>query len=795
VLDLYLKKLEIQGFKSFADKISLDFSSGITSVVGPNGSGKSNIADAIRWVLGEQSARTLRGSKMEDVIFAGTEQRKPLGFSEVSLTIDNSDGLLPVEYSEVTITRRVFRSGESEYFINKTSCRLKDINELFFDTGLGKDGYSVIGQGRVDEILSNKSEDRRRIFEEASGIMKYRVRRQESEKKLESTKQNLLRIKDVIGELENQLEPLRLASETARKYLNLRENLKEQEVSVFVDTITKHKEVVLDLENQLSLIKENINFTNYTLEKYSIENRQRSELIKSMDEKLDSTRQEFYSLESKLERCLSDIKLNEEKTQNLLINIERIDKEMDQINLKLDGISREIRLKEDKLKTLNSNYNEYRLQLTEHEKKMEAQLSLLSESERNIEKLKVEMMYKIDNVSNKKLQINSLRSFLGNIIENYQSLESEIQQLILDNGEEKSKSNKLAESIAKSNKNLETYYSIRMLLNSTKDQLESKLSKYRNTQNSLKSETQVKSSRYKMLNEMENNFEGYHKSVRSILKACRQSSEFGQGIHGALVQLIEVEKKYEIAIEMVLGSALQYIITTNEEDAKKAIQQLKITRMGRATFLPIASVNGQYIGSKIVSQLKKCKGFCGIASDLLSYDKEYNGIILSLLGRVVVVDNIDTGISIARDFRNTFKLVTLEGDIISTTGSMTGGSVADRGVGILSRSREINELKTEIQSLQKKYQSVEKEIIVLIEKINTNEKEISSIEEEVKNCQLVIVRDDSHLSQVKENISKNSSRIDAAQVAKHPLNAKQRAYSARCPHQNHLLLFFLSSYP
>ncbi|HHW32456.1 MAG TPA: AAA family ATPase, partial [Clostridiaceae bacterium] len=263
---MYLKKLEIQGFKSFADKISLEFGSGITSVVGPNGSGKSNIADAIRWVLGEQSIKTLRGSKMEDVIFAGTEQRKPLGFSEVSITLDNSDGVLPVDYSEVTVTRRVFRSGESEYYINKTLCRLKDINELFLDTGLGKDGYSVISQGKIDEILSTKSEDRRRIFEEASGVMKYKVRRQEAEKKLELTKQNLLRIKDISSELEAQLEPLKKSSEDAKKYLSLREKLKELEVNVFIDSITKLKEKVKEFDSQLDSIKDDISSTRQKLE-------------------------------------------------------------------------------------------------------------------------------------------------------------------------------------------------------------------------------------------------------------------------------------------------------------------------------------------------------------------------------------------------------------------------------------------------------------------------------------------------------------------------------------------------
>jgi chromosome segregation protein len=338
---LYLKKIEIQGFKSFADKISLEFKSGITSIVGPNGSGKSNIADAVRWVLGEQSAKTLRGTKMEDVIFAGTEHRKPLGFAEVSLTIDNSDNSLPVEYSEVTVMRRVFRSGESEYFINKTSCRLKDIHELFVDTGIGKDGYSVIGQGKVDEILSAKSEDRRHIFEEASGIMKYKLRKLEAEKKLELTKQNLLRINDIINELEIQLEPLRQQSETARSFLNLREELKEIEVNVYIENITKFRDRLKEFEKDYETIRENISNENVRLENTTNTNKEKNELLKSLEEKLEQSRQQFYSIDGNLEKCNSEINLNNERINNLTQNIDRINSEISGIDGKLQTLSRE----------------------------------------------------------------------------------------------------------------------------------------------------------------------------------------------------------------------------------------------------------------------------------------------------------------------------------------------------------------------------------------------------------------------------------------------------------------------
>ncbi|MGB3990604.1 MAG: AAA family ATPase, partial [Acetivibrionales bacterium] len=322
---MYLKRLEMQGFKSFAEKIKLDFNCGITAVVGPNGSGKSNIADAIRWVLGEQSVKTLRGSKMEDVIFAGTEHRKPLGFAEVTIVLDNSDSTLPIDYEEVAITRRVYRSGESEYLINKTNCRLKDITELLLDTGIGRDGYSVIGQGRIDEILSTRSEDRRQIFEEASGIMKYKVRKHDAEKKLELTRQNLERINDIIAELESQLEPLREQSEKARRFLDLREELKVLEVNVYLDSMKKFRDRLEVMDKQLKTVQDQINDENNKLDEITRSNKEKTDLLKSMDERLEEAKQLFYEMEGNLERCSSEIKLNQEKIANLMQNIERLD--------------------------------------------------------------------------------------------------------------------------------------------------------------------------------------------------------------------------------------------------------------------------------------------------------------------------------------------------------------------------------------------------------------------------------------------------------------------------------------
>lgn len=401
-MNLYLKKLDIQGFKSFPDKISLDFNPGITSVVGPNGSGKSNISDAIRWVLGEQSIKTLRGSRMEDVIFAGTEHRKPLGFAEVSITIDNMDGMLAIGFCEVTVTRRVYRSGESEYRINKTPCRLKDIHELFLDTGLGKDGYSVIGQGRVDEILSTRSEDRRSIFEEASGIMKYKLRKLEAEKKLEASKQNILRLNDIITELESQLEPLKNQSEIARKYLDLRENLKELEVNIFIENITKYKEKIMEFEGHSVSIKENIDSENLKLEETTNSNRRKTEHIKALEERYNLARQEYYNVEGDLERCSSEIRVNEEKINNLRKNIARLETEVLEIDTNFIDIQKEETAKHVKMDYLQKKHQEFATILDMCEKNLESIIATLDESERYIENIKTTVMDKLDILSDKK---------------------------------------------------------------------------------------------------------------------------------------------------------------------------------------------------------------------------------------------------------------------------------------------------------------------------------------------------------------------------------------------------------
>jgi len=766
---LYLKRLELQGFKSFPEKVSLDFNDGITAVVGPNGSGKSNIADAIRWVLGEQSIKTLRGSKMEDVIFAGTEHRKPLGFAEVTITLDNSDSSLPIEYGEVSITRRVFRSGESEYFINKTACRLKDITELLLDTGIGRDGYSVIGQGRVDEILSTRSEDRRQIFEEASGIIKYKLRKQEAEKKLELTRQNLERINDIISELEAQLGPLKEQSETARKFLDLRENLKVLDVNLFLDSIEKFREKINAISEQYRNVREQIDSENSKLDRITGSNREKTEQLKSIDEKLETARQAFYEIEGSLERCNSEIKLNNEKIANLRQNIERLDNEQAELEEKVKELEKEEAGKQDKLKYLEKQLNDYSTKLEGYEKQMEELLKTLDEDERRIELLKSSIMDKIDIQSDKRMQISNLRMHIENMQKRQRSIDTEIYQNVIERDREKIKKEELQKRIRNADEQISKQKAKHQELLSERDESDRMLGDLRAKQNRLNSEIQSKSARVKTLREMERNLEGYNRSVREVLQACRSSSQFGSGIHGALAQLIDVDRKYETAIEISLGGALQNIVTQSEEDAKKAIEFLKKNRLGRATFLPISSVNGRSFDDASLSRIKATDGFCGVACELVRCNPQYNGIIRNLLGKVVVVDNLDNGIRMARKFGYTFRIVTLEGDLLNTGGSMSGGSIDNRGTGILSRSREISELDSELKKLKDEEVAAANDIRQIVEVISQIDSEISSVQSDIKNNELVKIRDESQLAQADENMNRLTARIEMLRQEKEQL--------------------------
>jgi len=760
---MYLKKLEIQGFKSFADKITLSFSPGITAIVGPNGSGKSNIADAVRWVLGEQSAKVLRGSKMEDVIFAGTEHRKPIGFSEVSLTIDNSDKKLPIDYDEVVVTRRIFRSGESEYLINKTSCRLKDIYELFYDTGIGKDGYSIIGQGRIDEVLSSKSEDRRRVIEEASGIMKYKTRKEEAERKLEYTSQNLLRINDIIGELRLQLGPLEEQARNAKKYLALREELKINEINLYLINISRYKERLVETDKQLGDIKSNIEDCYKALSGKQSEKKRLAEKLAQLEESLSRAKESFYELEGKIEKAVSQIKVNDEKIKSNNENIVRIVNEIKDLENKAAALADERASKSERLQYLEDQHKKFSEKLESLQQQMDDLLSLLDESEKNLELKKQEMSADMDLLSDKKLQANNVNNHILSIEKRIEASQKEIFRIKLDIDRENLAKDELGDNLSKIRSKIGSITGELEKARKTREILLNALEEKRKFENQVRSDIQVKSSRKNMLRDMESKLEGYSRSVRQFLLSAERVPELKKGIHGAVAQLISVSKEYETAIEMVLGSSLQHIVTGTEEDAKKAIAYLKANDLGRATFLPISAVKCRKMDDNTLSKLKKARGFIGTASELITYDAVYANIFGNLLGRVIVVDNIDNAVELARQFDYNYRIVTLEGDIINPSGSMTGGSKESKGVSILGRQRIIDELDKEINDLKLRESQLGNEIREITENLNAIVLNIQELENELKENELIKMRDESQLIKINENLANYASRVEMIQ--------------------------------
>ena len=752
---MYLKRLEMQGFKSFADKTVLEFMPGITSVIGPNGSGKSNISDAIRWILGEQSMKSLRGAKTQDIIFAGTQNRKSLGFAEASLVFDNTDGTLPIEYSEVTITRKIYRSGETGYYINKVPCRLKDVVELFMDTGIGRDGYSIIGQGKIDEILSNKSEDRRHIFEEAAGIVKYRARKEETEKKLEQTKLNLLRINDILTEIEGNLEPLEQQSDKAKKYLNLREELKNIEVGLFIYNIEKYKTNLEELTKDEETMNSSLNQEEGKLEKIKILKEELKEEIDEITSKIESMQNIGFESQREIEQLNSNINVAQTKIENNKENIIRYENEINEIKEKIESLTEEIKQKENKKGNLQQNKIKFENELKEKEAELEKLTEKLSKKEIEIESIKKQ----IEENTDKKYELHSTISSQNANIENITKRQQQIKQEIGNNILELDRTKMAKEDIAKGfnetesrrNKILKNLEEI----NTKKEEVNRKVKEFDIQLVNLTNEMRMKKSRHDFLVETEKEKEGYTKSVKSLLVDCEKIQELGKGMHGVLANIISVPKEHEIAIEMCLGASLQNVVTETEDDAKKLVEHLRTNNLGRASFLPISSVKGK----KLENIKGKKEGFIGIASDLVIYGKKYEQIILNLLGRTVVVDNIQNAIKIAKENNYTFRIVTLEGDVINPSGAITGGSVAKKTVNILGRSREIESLQQDIQKIEEKIKKIEKEKDEYISSNDNTTEEIEGLERELQDIEITYATERQKVLSIDENIEKLQKRI------------------------------------
>ena len=698
---MYLKSLEIQGFKSFPDKTLVRFDSDITAIVGPNGSGKSNISDALLWVMGEQSTKTLRGAKMEDVIFGGTQKRSAVGFAEATLTLDNSDRGLPYEADEVMITRRYYRSGDSEYYINRQSARLRDIHELFMDTGLGREGYSNIGQGRIDEILSLKSADRREIFEEAAGISKYRHRKEETERKLSHTEDNLMRIGDKVSELELQLEPLRQQSEKAIKYLALREELQGVEVAVWMDKLEKlsadakkaeedfvSASFVLqqahdDLDNLYAAteaMSQDLRNRNETVENLRVKSSMLEAAHQQLEGQITVLRGAVANNEDNIRRSQADIQGQEERSGGIAAQMAQIEERVGQIDLLLKAKEIELDSLQKSLTAMTADAQGITRQFMElrtREVKLTADLAV------------------------KEADLRAMESRTWETAQRDQQLQEEIAS-----GEEKEKEaeknlaacrkelRKAREEIT-ANQNTIAGYTLRQT--TRKQRAEEMAQEVQKLQSALQS-IQAKA---RVFRAMEQDLEGYNKSVRQVMQEAKRGSL--RNIHGPVSKLIRTEDDYTVAIEIALGAAMQQIVVENEADGKAAISYLKRTGGGRATFLPISALKPKTLQE---SGLEACAGFVGIASDLITAEAKYQGVVENLLGRTVIVENIDNAIAMAKRYGNRFKIVTLDGQVMNPGGSMTGGSVS-KEAGILSRANELEKLTAQEKKLGDKLQVAE----------------------------------------------------------------------------------------
>ncbi len=753
---MYLKRLELHGFKSFADKTTLEFMPGITVVIGPNGSGKSNISDSIRWVLGEQSMKSLRGAKSEDIIFAGTQNRKSLGFAEASIVIDNSDGKLPIEYNEIIVTRRIYRSGESGYFINKAPCRLKDVLELFMDTGIGKDGYSIIGQGKIDEILSNKSEERRHIFEEAAGIVKYRVRKMESEKKLEQTKLNLLRITDILAEIESKIAPLKTQSEKAKKFLDLREELKGIEIGLFLHNIETYKQKITEIVSDIDIISEQNTGEEVKLEEQKVKKDNLKIELENIIQEIEKMQNLGFEISNRIEKINSDINVTKQRAESNLENIERYKTEIQELQEKIKLLEEEKTQKLSKKSNLYADKERFEKELAEKEKELEELTGKLSAKELEIEEKKRNLNDNIDNKYELSANMNTQDINYENLQKREKTLEEEKRTCISEVDSERMVKEEISKTFQTIEGNRNKILKELEEANKQKEESTQKIAEYDKQINQINMDCRIKESRHKFLIETEKEKEGYSKSIKAILQACESDSSLKAGMHDVLANIISVPKEYQTAIEMALGQAMQNIVTETEEVAKKLVEYLRKNNLGRASFLPITSVKGKKI-EKINS--KGISGVIGIASDLVKHDKKYEQIILNLLGRTVIVEDMDSAIALSKQNSYAFRIVTLKGDIINPSGAITGGSVMTKTVNILGRKKEIEELATEIEKLKQKEEKIKNEKAEYLKSIENILKQAEEIEKTRQEAEITYATEKQKLTSVENNVTRLENRL------------------------------------
>lgn len=760
---MYLKSIEVQGFKSFAHKIVFDFHNGITGIVGPNGSGKSNVADAVRWVLGEQRIKQLRGGSMQDVIFSGTENRKPLSYASVAITLDNSDHQLPIEFEEVTVARKLYRSGESEYLINGSTCRLKDVNELFYDTGIGKEGYSIIGQGQIDKILSGKPEERRELFDEAAGIVKFKRRKNMSVKKLEDERQNLLRVKDILAELEKQRGPLEKQSDVAREYLKKREELKTYDINMFLLEAARLKEQIGEIDGKLSVASEELKTANQNYSDMKAEYESLEEQVDNIDAAIEKSKGQLnetnllkQQLEGQIELLREQINSAHMTDAHYAQRMETIRDEIEQRTAQMDSILAEQTDINEKLQESLKNEEYAKSELI-------AVQTRIADLSSGIEQNKNEIIELLNNRASTKVKIQRYDTMLEQI----QVRKAEMnQKLITSESEAHLQKEQLAvheEELRVISEEIITLTEENKSYDSKIEQLQQTLAEHSEKLRIGQTAYHREQSRMESLKNITERYDGYGNSIRKVM----EKKDKEPGLQGVVADIIKVDKDYEIAIETALGGSIQNIVTDNEDTAKRMIGFLKQNKLGRATFLPLTSVSGNH-GIHRPEALKE-PGVIGLANALVKVENKYKVLADNLLGRTIVVENIDKGIAIARKYKQSLRLVTVEGDLINPGGSMTGGAFKNSS-NLLSRRREIEtfeqtvkQLKTELDAMEQESETLRKERARYYQEIEKIQKQLQEnyVVQNTAKMNVEQAKSKIHLAkEISDNIRRENQELD-----------------------------------
>ena len=789
---MYLKALEIQGFKSFPDKTVLNFGEDITAIVGPNGSGKSNVSDAIRWVMGEQSSKSLRGAKMEDVIFGGTEKRSQMGFAQVTLVLDNTEHIFPrMEESEVAVTRRYYRSGESEYYINKQSVRLRDVNELFMDTGMGREGYSIIGQGKIDEILSVKSADRREIFEEAAGISKFRHRKEETERKLERTEENLVRINDKIAELELQVGPLRSQAEKAKKYLILRDELRTLEISVWLENLDKIKTDSIKLNTDYALAQQELERANAALDELYAASEQFAEKAHANDMEQERLRTECAELDAKRSEEDAAVAVLRTGIEHNRASIERVENDLRDQSGRAESLTAQIAAKHARIEELAAQTAELEEELRAFLAQAEELARTAGEAGSEVEALRAKEALAASDAADCRADVSAINAGLAELTERRTALEAESESV---DGQLTEKRRAASASRRALEEAQEEADAVRNIISGHTLKMEGRVKREETARQKSIDLTMEKNnldSRIHLLSEMEKEYEGFNKAVRLIMQAAEKNAL--RGVHGPVANLMTTDKRYAVAIEIALGAGMQNVVVDREEDAKSAINFLKQRDGGRATFLPLTAIRGDVLRE---AGVEREYGYVGVASQLVQFDKRYAEIFNNLLGRTVVVEDMDCGIAIARKYGSRFRIVTLDGQVLNRGGSMTGGSVS-RSAGILSRANELKELTARREALTEKLDAALREADEAKRDLNAAQYELDVAREQQRGAEDAVLRltgekkqydmlleslraRESDIAAELESITARTEELKKAAAAREEEIKKHEAEAARC---------------